>query len=156
MRTISQPLSVQEVAAVDDERIAHPLAERLPVELGELRPLGHEHRRVGALQRLLGRSGELNAGQQLGGGALGHGVVAAHRRALAVEPGRQDQARRLAHVVGVRLERQSEERDRLAGERAEVLLELPDHPSLLELVDLDDGRQELEVVAGVAGELFER
>ena len=37
-----------------------------------------------------------------------------------------------------------------------MLLELLDHASALELVDLDHGRQQLEVVAGVARELLER
>ena len=39
---------------------------------------------------------------------------------------------------------------------AEVLLELRDHAPLLQLVDLDHRRQELEVVARVRGELLER
>src|SRR6187402_1961564 len=33
---------VEEVAAVDDQRPAHPLRRRLPVKLGELAPLGDE------------------------------------------------------------------------------------------------------------------
>ena len=37
-----------------------------------------------------------------------------------------------------------------------MLLKLPDHPPLLELVDLDDGPEELEVVAAVPRELLER
>ena len=49
-----------------------------------------------------------------------------------------------------------EEGDLLADQRAEVLLELADRAPLLELVDLDDGGEQLEVVAGVAGELLER
>ena len=36
-----------------------------------------------------------------------------------------------------------------------MLLELADGSPLLQLIDLDDGGQELEVVAGVAGELLE-
>src|SRR5438046_3188564 len=64
--------------------------------------------------------------------------------------------RRLAQVVGVRLEREAEERDRLPAQLAEVLFELSDHAPLLELVHLDHGVQELEVVAGVRRELLER
>ena len=39
---------------------------------------------------------------------------------------------------------------------AEVMLELADHAPLLQVVDLDHGGEQLEVVAGVAGELLER
>ena len=52
------------------------------------------------------------------------------------------------------LEREAEQRDPLADERAQVLGELRDHPPLLQLVDLDHRVQQLEVIAGVAGELF--
>ena len=45
---------------------------------------------------------------------------------------------------------------RLPTQRAEVLLQLADHAPLLQLVDLDHRVQQLEVVAGVAGELLER
>ena len=38
---------------------------------------------------------------------------------------------------------------------AEVLLQLADHAALLQLVDLDHRVEQLEVVAGVAGELLE-
>ena len=89
-------------------------------------------------------------------GALGDGVVAAHRsrprRGAATPSTRLD---RLPHVVGVRLEREPEERDLLADQRAQVLLELLHHAPLLQLVDLDHRGQELEVVAGVPGELLE-
>ena len=64
---------------------------------------------------------------------------------------------RLAQVVGVGLEGETEERDVLAAQTApQPLLELADHPPLLQMVDLDDGVQELEVITGVAGELLER
>ena len=55
----------------------------------------------------------------------------------------------------LRLEGQAEQRDLLADQRAEVLLELADDAPLLQLVDLDHGGQQLEVVAGVAGELLQ-
>src|SRR5439155_21780017 len=49
-----------------------------------------------------------------------------------------------------------EQRDRLPAEPAEMLLQLRDHAPLLQLVDLDHGGEELEVVARVAGELLQR
>ena len=72
------------------------------------------------------------------------------------EPAGEHEARRLADVVGVRLERDPEQGDRLAAEAAELLLELPDHAPLLQLVHLDHGVQELEVVAGVGRQLLQR
>ena len=83
-------------------------------------------------------------------------VVADHVGALGPQARRQHQARRLAHVVGVGLERQPEQRDAAAAQRSQVPLELADDAPLLELVHLDHRRQELEVVAGVAGQLLQR
>ena len=73
-----------------------------------------------------------------------------------MKPGGEHEAGCLAHVVRVWLEREPEQRDRLAGKGPEVLLELPDDAPLLKLVDLDDSGQELEVVARVTRELLER
>ena len=79
--------------------------------------------------------------------SAGDRVVHAHVRALALEPARQHEARGLADVVGVRLEGHAEQRDLLADQRAEVLLQLADRAPLLQLVDLDDRGEQLEVVA---------
>ena len=51
---------VEEVAAVDQQRPRHPLRGGGPVELGELGPLGDQHRRVGAVERLQRRVAELD------------------------------------------------------------------------------------------------
>src|ERR1700756_5105333 len=42
-------VAVDEVAPVDDQVAGHPLAHLGPVQLGELRPLRHQHARVGAV-----------------------------------------------------------------------------------------------------------
>ena len=62
----------------------------------------------------------------------------------------------MAHVVGVGLEGEPEQGDGLAPEGAEVLLELADDSPLLKLVHLDDGGEQLEVVARVPRELLQR
>ncbi len=59
-------------------------------------------------------------------------------------------ASRRSSVCG--LEGETEQRDARTAQRAEVLLQLPDHAPLLQLVHLDHRVQELEVVAGVPGE----
>ena len=56
----------------------------------------------------------------------------------------------------MRLEGQPEQRDATVAQRPEMVLELADHPALLELVDLDHAGQQLEGVAGVAGQLLQR
>src|SRR5204862_7645463 len=68
----------------------------------------------------------------------------------------QDEARRLTQVVRARLVRESQERDLLAAQTAEVLLQLADDAPLLQLVDLDHRGQELELVAGAPRQLLER
>ncbi len=85
-----------------------------------------------------------------------NGVPRADVGALGEEPRRDHETRSVAEVVGVRLEREPENGDRLAAKPAEVLLELRDHSPLLELVHLDHGCEELEVVAGVSSELLQR
>ena len=84
------------------------------------------------------------------------GIPAAHSRAFGEQTRREDEAGRFAHVVRVRLECEAEQGDRLPAERAEVLHELPDDAALLELVHLDDSREQLEVVARVGSKLLER
>ena len=145
---------VEHVPAVDQQRIPHAPGRLAPVELGELGPLGHEHGRVGAVERLQRVGADRRLRQRRD--AVGDRVPRAHVRALGDEPAGEHEARRLAHVVGVRLEREPEQRDRLAAQAAEVLLQLPDHAPLLQLVHLDHGVQELEVVARVRGELLQR
>src|SRR3954452_2897998 len=146
---------VERVAPVDDEVAAHARGHLGPVEVGELRPFGDEHDRVGAVDGGKRRVRELDALHEPARGVLGDGVVGAHPRAVGLQPSREHERGRLAHVVGVGLEREPEQRDLAPDERPEVLLELGDDPPLLQLVNLDDGGQELEVVAGVAGELLE-
>ena len=149
-------LRVDEVAPVDEQRAAHRPLDAGEIELEELRPLRHQHDRIRPLDRLGRGRGERDAADQLARLLLGDRVVGAHARAGALQPRRQHERRRLAHVVGVRLEREPEQRDLLADERAEVLLQLRDHAPLLQLVDLDHGVEQLEVVARVAGELLQR
>src|SRR4051812_45993312 len=146
---------VEGVAPVDEQRAGHRAGDGFEVERLELVPLGDEHDGVGVAHAAEGVVGELQARHEPPGLVLGDRVVGAHVRARGLEPRAEHERRRLAHVVRVRLEREAEQRDVLADERAEVLLELADDAALLELVDLDDGVEQLEVVAGVAGELLE-
>ena len=60
---------------------------------------------------------------------------------FGLKPSRQHERRRLAHVVGVRLEREPEQRDPLAAQVAEPLLELRHDTPLLQVVHFDHGAQ---------------
>ena len=138
---------IERVAPVDQHVAPHRARDGGEVELAELVPLGHEHDGVGAGDRAERVVGELDAVHQVPRLVLGDRVVRDDERAGRLQPRGEHERAGLAHVVGVRLERQPEQRDPLPDERAEVLLELADHAPLLQLVDLDDGVQELEVVA---------
>ena len=134
-----------------------PSATAREVELAELRPLGDEHDGVGAVDAASARTATKSTPwSSLRASLLGDRVVGAHLRAGGLQPRGEHERGRLAHVVGVRLEREPEQRDLLADQRAEVLLQLRHHAPLLQLVDLDDRVEQLEVVARVAGELLER
>ena len=85
-----------------------------------------------------------------------HRVIHHHRRALRAQAIAQHQAGRLTHVIGVGLERQSQHRYTATAQRPQVLFQLPDEPALLQLVDLDHRRQQLEVIPRVPGQLLER
>ncbi len=147
-------VGIQQVAPVHDHRASHALGRRGPVELAQLGPFGDDHRSVCAVERIECRLRDLDTVQvRL---AVRNRVPCRDVRPLGEEPAREDEARRLTHVVGARLEREPEERDPLPTERSEPPLELPDDASLLQLVHLDDRVQELEVVARVRRELLER
>src|SRR4051812_3411165 len=148
-------LRVEGVAPVDEHVAGHRLGDLGEVDLLELVPLGDEHDRVGARDAAEGVVGEVEAGHHPPRLVLGDRVVRAHVRAGRLEPRAEHERRRLAHVVGVRLEREAEQGHVLADERAEVLLELADDATLLELVDLDDGVEQLEVIARIACKLLE-
>ena len=87
--------------------------------------------------------------------AVDDGIPDAYVGSLREQPAGEDEARRLAHVVGVRLEGEPEQDDGLAAQRPEVAVQLADHPALLELVDLDHRVQELEVVARICCQLLQ-
>ena len=71
---------------------------------------------------------------------VGDGIPGAHVGSFGEQPRGEDDARRLTQVVGLRLEGEPEERDAASAQRAEVLLQLPDHPPLLQFVHLDHRR----------------
>ena len=87
---------------------------------------------------------------------IASGIVGLHLGALGEQRFDDRNRRRLAHVVGLGLERQPPHRDGLALERSEMRFDLLDEQPLLALVDGIDRLQDLEVVLLVGRELGDR
>ena len=155
----AQRLVVEEVPPVHDERVAHQVLHRpRPVELAELRPLGDEHGGVGARRAPPRRYLAMRSRRRACSSAV-RARPGRRRARVAPSPSRRwastsAVASRTSSVFGLNATPSSA--ISLLDERAEVLLELADRAPLLQLVHLDHRRQQLEVVAGVAGELLER
>ena len=105
-----------------------------PVEARELGPLGDQHGRVGALERLQRLVGDDDAGEQRMIAGVEHGVVGAHVGALvdAGAPARTiEAASRRSSVCGLKVRPSSA--TVLPRSLPEVLLELADHAALLQV-----------------------
>ena len=102
-----------------------------PVELLELRPLGRDHRDLGAGQRLdRGRDGDQR--RQCPGRVSGRGrVVGVDIGAVLEQPAGQADRRRRADVVGAGLEGEPEEPDPAAGHAADDLVDPLGEPVLV-------------------------
>jgi hypothetical protein len=80
-------------------------------------------------------------------------IVRADLRAGLLEAADQRDRRGVAHVVGLRLEREAEEGDRLAADVADRLLHFDDHPFFDVVVHAEDRFDDLEVVAVALGDV---
>src|SRR3954453_611154 len=110
---------VQLEAAVDDDFGLDQRRQLLRVELAELRPLGQVQHDLRAQHGLLD-AGDL--GEALARREPGLGVVDPDVGAVLVQPVGHGQGRRVAGVVGARLERGAEDGDALAVDVAAGLL----------------------------------
>ncbi len=108
---------VEHVAPVDDATLGDEPSGLDGIERAILAPLRHEHHELGAAQRLLRRGGvvELRMPPPRVLDALRIGGD--HLRAEALEVHRHVERRRVAHVVGVGLERHAQHGDPLAVDR---------------------------------------
>ena len=134
---------VQGVAAVGHAALGHGLADQFRVGLGELRPLGQHQQHVGVGRGPEDRAGVLQLGMSRAGPVHGGRVVGDHARAVPVQGPGHVQGGRVADVVGVGLEREPEDGDRLAGQLAAgQLAGHVDHAGAAAGVDVVDGAQE--------------
>src|SRR5947209_19057976 len=105
---------VVDVAQVNENLAAHCRSDPVEVERAELVPLGDDDQRIGAIRRRIGVLGKLDTGEDLLGLLARHGI---ERRDLgsALDQRLDNRNRRgIAHVIGVRLEREPEHADALA------------------------------------------
>src|SRR6266511_2438920 len=150
-------LRLPEVAPVEDQGALELAAQPLEVEVLELVPLRHQHHRVGAVGRLVGRVAERDGGRQEPLRIVhGRRVVGADPGAGRVQELDDLHALGLAHVVGVGLEGQTQDRDRLVVEGTEGLGDRLDQVRGALAVDLDDRAEELEVISEAPRRMDER
>src|SRR6266545_4686158 len=115
-------LRLVEVPPVENERAAHQAPQPLQIEKPELVPLGDQGDRVRPLGGIIGRLAEGDAGgQEPLGIAIGHRIVGADARARRLELADDLEALGVAHVVGIRLEREPQDGDRLVIQRPQRL-----------------------------------
>ena len=133
---------IVEIAAVEDDRTRQRALDAREVRVPELVPLGDDDERVGALERVVvrrrvGRSGRPRRRRA---SCMRHRIVRDDGRAALEQLVDQRERRRLAHVVGLRLEREPPDRDACAraASSPNALLELLEQHVLLPLVRLLD------------------
>ena len=126
------------VAQVDEDLAAKQAGDAVEVEGAELVPLGNDHQHVGAVRRAIGIGRERDPWQHLLRLVTGDRIKRAYLGAALDERVHERDRRRFAHVVGVRLEREAEHADPLAGHAAAERVGDPlDHLLLAIVVDLD-------------------
>src|SRR6266581_2850066 len=146
-----------EVAPVEDHSALEQAPQALEVEVLELVPLRDQHHRVRAVRRFVRRVAEGHAGRQERPGVVHRrGIVGADPGPRRVEELDDLDALGLTHVVGVGLERQAEDGDRLVVQGPEGLRHHLDQVRGALAVDLHDRAEELEVVAEPPGGMDER
>ena len=115
-RHVGRPV---DVAQIDDDGVRQRRLDAIEIERAELIPFGQDHHRVGIRRcRHRDRARSSSPAMSLRASVHAGRIIGAHVRALRHERRHDHEARRLAHVVGVRLEGEPEHRDRLSPHRA--------------------------------------
>src|ERR1043165_6314005 len=127
------------------------------MERAELVPFRSDHQRVGSGGGFVGVVAELHILQMRLCILHRLGVVGTHERSSLLQSVDERDRRRIAHVVGLGLERQPENRDGLAIQlTAERGGDFVDHALLDRLVHAQHCFDELELVAVLLGDISER
>ena len=131
-----------EIPAVENDRLLEKTLHAVEVRPAKLVPLGHDQQRIGAVDRLVVLAMVADpVAEHLAGDFHRLGVVRLDLTTRRQEVFDQADRRRLAHVVGARLEGQTPQTERAALERPVVeLLHLVEQPALLPVVHVVDRR----------------
>lgn len=129
-----------DISQVDDHRLPHFPLQALEIERAELDPFRHDHKRVGIARAGIGILCIGDLGQFAPGLVHARRVEGTDRRAHVGEADDERNRGSLAHVVGVRLERQPEHGDLPAADLAAKRVgNLAGHGALAIVVDGDHG-----------------
>src|SRR5207245_6082122 len=159
-RVILQPLRAQrrgvvEVAAVEDRGGLQRFFEGGEIGAAEFLPLGDDRQRIGALERVERIIDDRDAaavGKDLARLSPRRRIVGAHAGAGRDQVVDQREARRLAHVVGVGLEREPPDGDALAAQLVvEAVADLEAEHVLLRFVHFLDRAEEAQRLARLLG-----
>src|SRR6185369_650742 len=149
--TLAHPYRVEDVTAVEDDRLTHQLLHPLEVGPTEVVPLGEDEESIGTLEGLVGRLGVADPVTEVTLRHLRrHRVMGGEGRALAEETFEHHQRRSLAHIVGAGLEGEPPDGEVLPGEVAVVLGGLLEEEPLLALVGALDRTEQIELDPEVA------
>src|SRR5438874_4296207 len=147
---------IEKVAAIDDQGSAHRVANASPIKLPEFGPLGEDEQGIGIASDVEGFAAELHLGED--GGGLVHGllVVSANLHAFVQEPSNHFERWREANVVGVGLERQTQDANSLVFNHPQGVADLLEEQIDAALVDLLGVFEHVEVHARTLREADKR
>src|SRR5581483_312595 len=150
--------TVENVAAVNHHLRPHHLTQLIRIKMAELFPFGDDHYRV-AIRRQFDRiAAKLNLQFRvlLAAGLDRNRVVGLDARAHLQQVARNRQCGRVTQVIGLRLEGEPEQSDRLALDDLERLLQLLHRDVALPAVDVNGRPQHLRLVAVLLRDINQR
>src|ERR1700733_3251174 len=142
------------VAQVDDDRRGQAGFDPSEVESAELVPLGDDDRCVRTFEASIGIVRELDSGKQRLCRSNAFRVVSDNAGARRLQLGQDDEARRVTHVVGFGLVRETEHGNPFSGDRAAAGGDnLRRHRRFSLIVDVDQRFNQPNWRFGLGGEL---
>src|SRR5262245_30929357 len=126
-----------DIAQIDHDRVRHLRLQAIEVKCAKLSPLRDKHQRIGTAGAEIGVVVILDIRQLLLRLFHADRIVRPYLCAHVEQAGHQRDRRRLAHVVGIRLEGQPEDGDGLAAQVAGGAGHLARHRALAVVVDAE-------------------
>jgi hypothetical protein len=146
-----------DVTQIDENRLRHERFHTIQVEGAKLAPFRNQYHGVGSRRRIVGIIRIVHPAKQASGRGHPHRIVSPNEGTGILEASNDRQGGRFAHVVGIRLECQSENGDPLAADSAATgRNDLLDRRILATIVDGDRCLDETEGRSVVAGDVGQR